>query len=27
METRGFVGVKYHRLLGGLMAIHQASKP
>ena len=27
METRGFVEVRHHRLLGGLMAIHQGSRP
>jgi demethylmenaquinone methyltransferase/2-methoxy-6-polyprenyl-1,4-benzoquinol methylase len=27
METRGFVGVRYHRVLGGLMAIHQGTRP
>ena len=26
METRGFVGVRHYRVLGGLMAIHQAWK-
>ncbi len=26
METRGFVGVRYYRVLGGFMAIHQGRK-